>query len=216
MQADCQRIRGFWVATMLLWAPILVSGESVHTDLLAQGESAWRNFDESGWRFEDGQLAGETPVFDGAITDPAASIFLISKESFGGDVLVRMGITFVVGRYIGAYINFSQETESGIWMATGHTLSEEERGHHFASGYIKTVEGGHWMVRSTGELTIEHGSRVVLEFRRQGDKYTLSRNGRLVAIYHKEGGYPAGPLQLRLVNAKASIDELEVLSDTMR
>jgi hypothetical protein len=182
-------------------------------DLLAQGEAAWRDFESSGWRLEDDGLVGETAVFDGAITDPEASLFLVSRESFGGDVLMRMHVTFEVGRYIGVYLNFGQQSQSGIWMATGHALPQEELEHHVESGYIKTVEGGHWVVRSSGELIVEKDQRVSLEFRRQGDNYTLSRNGHLVAIYHKEGGYPAGPLQLRLVNAKARIDKLEVVTD---
>jgi hypothetical protein len=95
-------------------------------DLLAQGEAAWRDFESSGWRLEDDGLVGETAVFDGAITDPEASLFLVSRESFGGDVLMRMHVTFEVGRYIGVYLNFGQQSQSGIWMATGHALPQEE------------------------------------------------------------------------------------------
>lgn len=173
----------------------------------------WREFDDRRWRFADGELVGDTTVYDGAITDPAASIFLVSQEVFAGDVVVSMDITFEVGRYVGVYLDFDQHSQSGIWMATGHALSNEEKARHVESGYIKTVENGHWVVRTSGELVVENGRTVGLQFARKADDYSLWRNGRLVATYHKAGGYPAGPLQLRLTNARARISRLQVLTD---
>jgi hypothetical protein len=189
----------------------LAAGDDGHTvDLLATGDQSWLDIEGSGWRFENGELIGETAVFDGAKTDPQSSIFLVSKLSFGGDMSVSMDITFDVGRYVGVYVNFDQATQSGIWMATGHALSEEDKKHHVASGYIKTVENGHWIVRTTAELAVENGRKFNLRFARRGDDYSLWHNNRMIATYHKPGGYPAGQLQLRLTNAKASIRRLEI------
>ena len=206
------------VSLILVCTPLGVLAESgTHKiDLLKQGNKAWVGIEGSGWNFEDGQLAGETKIFDGAKTDPASSIFLVSKKRFGGDVSVSMDITFDVGRYIGVYVSFDQATQSGIWMATGHALTEEDTKHHVASGYIKTVEEGHWVVRTTGELGVDTGHKLKLRFSRVGNDYSLWRNNRLVATWHKPGGYPAGQLQLRLTNAKAKISHLDVVAENSR
>ena len=76
-----------------------------------------------------------------------------------------MDITFKVGRYVGIVMDFGQQSQSGIWMATGHDLSDIEKLHHVESGYIKTVEAGHWIVRTSGELNIELEQKTSLEFK---------------------------------------------------
>jgi len=192
---------------------LFADNSSQNIDLLAAGDQAWIDIDGSGWRFENGQLGGETAVFDGAKTDPEASIFLVSKAKFDGDMSVSMDIAFDVGRYIGVYVNFDQQTQSGIWMATGHALAGEDKIHHVEAGYIKTVERGHWVVRTTGELVVEKGRKLHVRFTRLGDDYSLWHNDQLITTYRKPGGYPAGQLQLRLTNAKATISRLVVTTD---
>ncbi len=112
-------------------------------------------------------------------------------------------------------MDFAQETQSGIWMATGHPLPEdpEERYLEVEMAYIKTVDKSDWTVRTQGELKIETGKLVRLQFIREGDDYSVWNDGRLIITYHKAGGYPSGPLQLRLTNARARIHRLEVQSD---
>ncbi len=50
----------------------------------------------------------------------------------------------------------------------------------------------------------------------EGDDYSVWNDDRLIATYHRPGGYPADPLQLRLVNAKARIHQLRVRSDWVK
>lgn len=198
-------------SALLIFA-VLVSpharGDGV--DLLANNGAAWQAPVKEGWNFSAGELAGSTAVFDGAKTDPDASVFLVSKDTYSGDISVRLDVTFKKGRYLGVYLDFSQETQSGIWMATGHSLEAGAPGNDIERAYIKTVDNGFWIVRATGDLEIEQGKMTSLNFERKGDVYSVWNDDRLIATYYKEGGYPAGPLQLRLTNASATIHRLEV------
>ena len=185
-------------------------------DLLEAGADSWQSPDPARWTFAgDGEILGTTPALDGAKTSPEANSFLVSQQTFGGDIIVSIDITFETGRYLGVYVDFAQETQSGIWMATGHPLPEdpEERYLEVEMAYIKTVDESDWTVRTQGELKIETGKLVRLQFIREGDDYSVWNDGRLIITYHKAGGYPPGPLQLRLTNARARIYRLEVQSD---
>lgn len=185
-------------------------------DLLEAGADCWQSPDPSRWTFtEDGELRGSTPELNGAKTSPRASSFLLSKQTFGGDIVVSIDITFETGRYLGVYVDYDQQTQSGIWMATGHPLPEdpEERHLEVEAAYIKTVEASDWTVRTQGELAIEPGKLVRLQFVKKGEDYSLWHDGRLIVTYRKAGGYPPGPLQLRLTNARARIHRLAVQSD---
>ncbi len=168
------------------------------------------------WTFSDGELMGASAVFDGKKTDPAASTFLVSKGTFGGDVSVSMELTFETGRYLGVYLDFGQDTQTGMWMATGHALSADAADNEVERAYIKTVEDSFWIVRANGELNIKAGEALFLRFERKSDDYSVWSDDRLIATYHRPGGYPAGPLQLRLVNAKVRIHRLQVQSDWMK
>ena len=191
-------------------------GAAAVVDMLAGGGTDWRSPDAVHWTFSDGDLTGTSSIFDGQKTDPAASAFLVSKAIFGGDISVSMEVTFEVGRYIGIYIDFGQDTQTGMWMATGHALSADAADNEVERAYIKTVEDSFWIVRANAELNINAGETLSLRFVRKGDDYSVWSDGRLIATYHKPGGYPAGPLQLRLVNAKVRIHQLEVQSDWMK
>lgn len=184
-------------------------------DLLQAGAASWRSPDSTRWSFVEGEIRGATPVLDGPITSPQSSAFLVSKRTFGGDLEVSIDVTFEKGRYLGVYLDYDQDTQSGIWMATGHPLpvDPEDRYLEVETAYIKTVERSRWTVRTRGELLITPGEPVRLRFVRQGDAYSLWHDGRLIVIYHKAGGYPPSPLQLRLTNARARIHRLEVTSD---
>jgi len=181
-------------------------------DLIDDGSSNWLPADSS-WVFDNGEIAGASSIMDGAITDPAATAFLISRKTFGGDIVVSMDVTFEAGRYIGVYVDFGQGTQTGIWMATGHALAADAASNEVARAYIKTVEESFWIVRATGELIVEPGSLLRLRFVRTGDVYSMWHDETLIVTYHKAGGYPAGPLQVRLTNASARIHRLEVESD---
>jgi len=191
-------------------------GAEVTADLLASGGADWRIIDDDQWAFSNGELTGTSKVFDGHKTDPDASTFLLSKATFGGDISVSMEVTFEVGRYLGVYIDFGPETQTGIWMATGHALSADAADNEVERAYIKTVEDSFWIVRTNGELQINVGEVLVLRFDRKGDDYSVWNDDRLIATYRRPGGYPAGPLQLRLVNAKVRIHRLQVRSDWMK
>ena len=184
-------------------------------DLVEGGAESWVSPDPSRWSFEDGEIHGSTPLLNGAKTNPAASSFLVSKRTFAGQLVVSIDITFDAGRYLGVYLDYGQDTESGIWMATGHPLPEDPAERHLEveTAYIKTVEKSHWVVRTQGELAIEPGELVRLQFVKRGDDYSVWHDGRLIVTYHKEGGYPPGPLQLRLTNARARIHRVHVRSD---
>lgn len=181
-------------------------------DLLAGGAASFRPFDSSRWTFVDQELRGATPLLNGPKTSPESSAFLVSKRVFEGDITVAIDITFETGRYLGVYVDFDQETQSGIWMATGHVLAEDPAERHLEveTAYIKTVERSDWTVRTQGELLIEPGERVRMKFTKRGDTYRVWRDDRLIVTYQKDGGYPPGPLQLRLTNAAARIHRLDV------
>jgi hypothetical protein len=181
-------------------------------DLLAAGKRAWDSVDAT-WNIDQGEIAGVTRIKNGAITDPAASTFLVSKAIFGGDIVVSMDVTFETGRYLGVYLDFGQDTQTGIWMATGHALAEDAAANEVERAYIKTVEDSFWVVRATGELPVKPGVPLHLRFARKGDYYSIFDGDTLVVTYRKPGGYPAGPLQIRLTNASARIHRLEVESD---
>jgi hypothetical protein len=181
-------------------------------DLLEAGKQAWASVD-AGWTIDNGEIAGATRIMNGAITDPAASTFLVSKAIFGGDIVVSMDVTFETGRYLGVYLDFGQDTQTGIWMATGHALAEDAAANEVERAYIKTVEDSFWIVRATGELPVQPGVPLHLRFARKGDYYSIFDGDTLVVTYRKPGGYPAGPLQIRLTNASARIHRLEVESD---
>lgn len=185
-------------------------------DLLADGAANWRPLDADRWRFVNGELHGSTAKFDGDKTDPEASTFLVSSDTYSGDFIVSLDLTFEQGRYLGVYLDFGQESQTGIWMASGHALDADAPDNEVERGYIKTVENGFWIVRATGELVIEKGKRIKLGFSRRGDAYSLWNDGKLVAVYRKDGGYPAGPLQLRLTNAAVRIHELQVRTGKAR
>jgi hypothetical protein len=191
-------------------------GAGVTVDLLEGGGTDWRSPDDDHWTFSNGELTGTSRVFDGQKTDPDASTFLVSKATFGGDISVSMEVTFEVGRYLGVYIDFGQDTQTGMWMATGHVLSAGVADNEVERAYIKTVEDSFWIVRTNAELNIKVGEVLMLRFERKGDDYSVWNDDKLIATYHRPGGYPAGPLQLRLVNAKVRIHQLQVRSDWMK
>lgn len=198
--------------TIALLLAMLASSQAFGqaTDLLAGGAANWQAFDEDRWSFVNGELHGSTAKFDGDKTDPEASTFIVSKETFSGDYIVSIELTFDQGRYLGVYLDFGQESQSGIWMASGHALDADAPDNEVERSYIKTVENGFWIVRATGELIVQKGKRIKLGFSRRGDAYSLWNDGKLIAVYRKQGGYPAGPLQLRLTNSAVRIHDLQV------
>lgn len=207
---------------LILAAAVLAGGESARADdggesydLTDGGPSEWLPADGSRWQFRDGSISGRTPKLDGAKTDPAASAFLESRRVFGGNKSVDVELDFEAGRYFGIYFDYDPATESGIWMATGHFLSDEEQVHNVESAYIKTVDDGHWVVRATGELEVPADAPLDLRFEREGDDYRIWQGDRLVVTYRKPGGYPPGKLRLRLVNSAARIPRLAVSADTV-
>ena len=175
---------------LLLAAPL--AGHAQVTDLLANGPDGWQATDGDRWQFVDGEINGSTSIFDGEKTDPAASTFLVARDIVEEDFIVSMEVTFERGRYLGVYLDFGQDSQSGIWMATGHALAPDAPENEVERGYIKTVEDGFWIVRATGELVIEQGERIKLGFSRRGNAYSLWNDGKLIAVYRREGGYPPG------------------------
>ena len=202
----------YFLAAALAAVPAFADSSIV--DLLADGDRAWLPADTT-WIFDNGKIAGTSSIMDGAITDPAASTFLVSQNSFGGDIVVTIDVTFNAGRYLGVYLDFDQDTQTGIWMATGHALAADAADNEVARAYIKTVEDSFWIVRATGELSVEPGSLLRLRFVRKGDVYSIWNEETLIVTYYKAGGYPAGPLQIRLTNARARIHRLVVEADWM-
>ena len=184
-------------------------------DLLSGGANEWRAINP-GWQFIGGEIAGASSILDGAITNPDASTFLVSKKVFGGDVVVSMDVTFDEGRYLGVYLDFGQDTQTGIWMATGHALADDAADNEVERAYIKTVEDSFWAVRATGELIVQSGERLHLRFTRKSDYYSIYCDDELIVTYRKAGGYPPGPLQIRLTNARMRIHRLTVESDWTR
>ncbi len=197
--------------------PLIFAGSSAFAekskiDLLEAGTRAWESTDAT-WNIGGGEIAGATRIRNGVITDPAASTFLVSKTVFGGDVTVSMDVTFDAGRYLGVYLDFNQETQTGIWMATGHMLAGDAADNEIERAYIKTVEKSFWIVRATGELPVQKGVPLKLRFVRKGDYYSIFNDDTLIVTYRKPGGYAAGPIQIRLTNASARIHGLIVESD---
>ena len=67
-------------------------------------------------------------------------------------------------------MDYDQETQSGIWMATGHPLPEDLEETHLEveMAYIKTVEKADWTVRTQGELKIEPGKVSAIAVHKKG------------------------------------------------
>ena len=183
---------------------------TAQTDLLAEGADAWEEADLGRWQFIDGEIRGSTAIFDGDKTDPAASTFLVARDVIRGDFIVNLEVSFERGRYLGVYLDYGQDSRSGMWLATGHALPADAPDNEVERGYVKTVEDGFWIVRATGELVIQPGVRTKLGFSRRGDAYSLWNDGKLIAVYRKQGGYPPGPLQLRLTNSAIRIHALTI------
>ena len=200
----------YFLAAILAALPAFAGDSRV--DLMDGSSSNWLPADAS-WVFENGEIAGASSIMDGAITDPAATAFLVSRKRFGGDIVVSMDVTFETGRYLGVYVDFGQDTQTGIWMATGHPLAADAADNEVERAYIKTVENSFWIVRATGELVVKSGEILRLRFVRKGDDYSIWSDEILIVTYHKAGGYPAGPLQIRLTNASVRVHRLEVESD---
>ena len=184
------------ILAIALLFPALAHGQAI--DLLADGADGWEDFDEARWQFVDGELRGSTAIFDGDKTDPEASTFLVSKQSLSDNYVVVIEVTFERGRYLGVYLDFGQASQTGMWLATGHELPDDAPDNEVERGYIKTVEEGIWIVRATGELVIERESR------------SLWNDGKLIAVYRREGGFPPSPLQIRLTNSAVRIHSLQV------
>jgi len=205
------------LAALLLLATVASPAAIAETmDLLARGAAYWQPFDESRWRFVDGELHGATAVFDGDKMDPEASTFLVGRETLSGDYLVSLEVSFDEGRYLGVYLDFGQESQTGIWMATGHALQADAPDNEVERAYIKTVEESFWVVRATGELVVNKGRRIKLGFSHRGEQYQLWNDGKLIATYYKKGGYPAGPIQLRLTNSAVRIHKMQVRTITRK
>lgn len=216
MRANLWQIFKHISATTLLLLSAAAEADRVTIDLLQDAASTWSTSTPSQWQFVDGNIVGASKLFDGDKTDPAASTFLVSKQVFGGNIDVSVEISFEVGRYLGLYLDFDQQSQSGIWMATGHALAADAADNEVERGYVKTVENGFWIVRATGELVIEGDEVVRLRFSRQGADYSMFQEDRLIATYRKSGGYEAGPIQLRLTNSRARIRHIQVQSDWVR
>ena len=201
---------------LLLTCLLLPSGANGQViDLLAAGKDTWQQFDDTRWRIEGGELIGTTAVFDGDKTDPAASAFLVSRQTFGGNVTVDLEVGFSAGRYLGVYLDFDADLQSGIWMATGHPLPENAAGNDVERAYIKTVDESFWVVRATAELPIVPGESIDLRFARRGETYEIRHGDTLIATYRKPGAYPPGRIQLRLTNAQAEVHRLIVTADSV-
>lgn len=205
-----KRVASIPILALLVHMQAGAGGATVN--LLQGGEKNWLPADGN-WTISGEKITGSTGIMDGAKTDPAASAFLVSRQAFGGDVTVTMNITFEAGRYLGIYLDFDQETQTGIWMGTGHSLPAEAPDNEVERAYIKTVEESFWIVRATGELVVKRGVPLRLRFVRADDVYSIYNDETLVVTYHKAGGYAPGPLQIRLTNASARIDLLEVSSE---
>ena len=194
------------LACLLL--PIAAQGQNI--DLLAAGADAWQDFDATRWEISAGSLSGASSIFDGDKTDPAASTFLLSEREFEGNYNVSMEVTFERGRYLGVYLDYDADSQTGMWLATGHALAADAPDNEVERAYVKTIDDGFWVVRSNGELPVTQGQKIRLGFMKRGNDYSVWSDGKLIATYRKEGGYPAGRIQLRLTNAQVTIHRLEV------
>ena len=188
------------------------------TDLLAGGKDAWTSPDWSRWQFREGAVTGETLKFPEVATgDPEAAAYLLSGQTFDGDLELSMDIAFERSRYIGVYLDYDPETDTGMWLATGHPIPAENAGEtQVETAYIKTVDNGHWIVRARGELNISPGEILRLRWVKSGPDYSIWQDDRLVVAYRPERRYEPGPVMLRLMSAVAEIRRLEMRSDGVR
>lgn len=185
------------------------------TDLLAGSKDAWTSPDWTRWQFHEGTLTGETLKFpEVATADPEAAAYLLTRQEFGGDLELSMDIVFERSRYIGVYLDYDPETDTGMWLATGHPLpSDGARETQVETAYIKTVDNGDWIVRARGELKVSPGEVLRLRWVRSGPDYSIWQDDRLVVAYRPERRYEPGPVMLRLMSAVARIQRLEMRSD---
>ena len=188
------------------------------TDLLAGGTDNWTSPDWSRWEFHQGTVKGETLKFPEVATgDPEAAAYLLTRNVFEGDLELSMDIVFQRSRYIGVYLDYDPDTDTGMWLATGHPLPKDDAGEsQTETAYIKTVDNGDWVVRARGELTISPGEVIRLRWVKSGPDYSIWQDDRLVVVYRPERNYEPGPVMLRLMSAVAEIRRLEMRSDRVR
>ena len=188
------------------------------TDLLAGSNDNWTSPDWSRWEFNQGAVKGETLKFPEVATgDAEAAAYLLTRNVIEGDLELSMDIVFQRSRYIGVYLDYDPDTDTGMWLATGHPLPEDDAGEsQTETAYIKTVDNGDWVVRARGELTISPGEVIRLRWVKSGPDYSIWQDDRLVVVYRPERNYEPGPVMLRLMSAVAEIRRLEMRSDRVR
>ena len=128
-----------------------------------------------------------------------------------------MDIVFERSRYIGVYVDYDPDTDTGMWLATGHPLlSDEASETQVETAYIKTVDNGDWIVRARGELKVSPGEMLRLRWVKSGADYSIWQDDRLVVAYRPDRRYEPGQVMLRLMSAVARIQRLEMRSDRVR
>ena len=193
------------------------SSDALITDLLT--ETAWQSPDPTRWEFGEHSLNGRTFTFPEVATREAdATANLVSERQFGGQQLSLVtDMMFERSRYLGVYLDYDPETDTGIWMATGHPLAAEESdAGKVPMAYIKTIDDGDWTVRATGELLIKPGQELRLRWIRDGADYQVWQDERLVASYRPRRNYGPGHVRLRLMSAIIEIDRLEMTSEYVK
>ena len=230
MQLKRWRASRFGATATILVAVTVASTTAVHaqivapeqpdlsTDLLAGGKDNWTSPDWSRWEIDQGVAKGETLKFPGVATaNPEAAAYLLTRGVFEGDLELSMDIVFERSRYIGVYLDYDPDTDTGMWLATGHPLPEDDAGEsQTETAYIKTVDNGDWIVRARGELRISPGEVLRLRWMKSGPDYSIWQDDRLIVAYRPERNYPPGPVMLRLMSAVAEIRRLEMRSDRVR
>lgn len=157
------------------------------------------------WRVEggaNGAVIGETEPWPHK--HPRANSFLLSSESYSGDVLVEIQASFLRGRYLGCYLCYDPQTDSGYWLSTGHGV-----GNYPNQAYIKIVRNGDWKTMARAPLEIEPGKTYRLGYRRRGNELAVLVAGQPVVTW-RDDTFNSGKVQLRLHNTKVEITDLKV------
>jgi hypothetical protein len=154
------------------------------------------------FRREGSTVVGETETWPHL--HRRANAYLLSDAEYEGDIAVSLRLKFLRGRYLGCYLCYDPDSDTGYWLATGHAVGENPN-----EAYIKIVRNGKWEVVASSPLAIEADVEYRLCFQRTGAELAILVNGKSIVSSHAPE-FPSGHVQLRLHNTKIELFEVAV------
>lgn len=152
------------------------------------------------WRPAGSIVVGETEIWPHL--HRRANAWVRSREAFGGDVLVRLRVRFLRGRYLGCYLCFDPDAGNGYWLATGHDVGDNAN-----QAYIKILRNHEWTVVAQAPLEIVLRRQYEFAFQRLAGRLVILVDGMEIVGWNDDM-FESGHVQLRLHNSQVEIEQL--------